>query len=193
MPDKIYFVSSNEQKFREIRGALEAYPVEVKRVSLDVLEIQSLNPAEVAEYKARRAYEHLQTGQVLVEDTGLGVVAWGGYPGALIKWTLHAMGEAGLCRQLNAWEDRRAVATVVLCLFDGAQTHTFMGEVQGMITLFPRGEHGFGWDSIFQPDGSSLTYGEIPREEKMRISMRARALDGLRQHLMDRYNCKSST
>ncbi len=51
-------------------------------------------------------------------------------------------------------------------------------------TREPRGAHGFGWDSIFQPDGYALIYGEMPREEKMRISMRARALAALRQFLL---------
>lgn len=39
----------------------------------------------------------------LVEDTGLAIFAWNGYPGALIKWVLGAVGEQGLCRQLAAW------------------------------------------------------------------------------------------
>jgi non-canonical purine NTP pyrophosphatase (RdgB/HAM1 family) len=182
----IYFVTSNENKYREIRGALEDCPVTVERVALEVSEIQTLDPVEVAAYKARRAYEHIQTGHVLVEDTGLAIAAWKGYPGALIKWVLWAVGEAGLCNQLNAWSDRSAVATVVLCLFDGRETHMFVGEAEGKITHFPRGEHGFGWDSIFQPKDSPLTYGEMPREEKMKISMRARALEGLRQHLLSR-------
>ncbi|NDJ77797.1 MAG: non-canonical purine NTP pyrophosphatase [Chloroflexi bacterium] len=177
------FVSSNEEKYREIRQALAACPVEVQRASLDLPEIQSLDPAEVAAYKVRKAYEHQLGGQVLVEDTGLGIVAWNGYPGALIKWVLGSVGEPGLCRQLDAWDDRRAVATVVLCLFDGQELHTFSGQVAGQITSAPRGTHGFGWDSIFQPEGYALTYGEMAREEKMKISMRARALDGLVRHL----------
>jgi XTP/dITP diphosphohydrolase len=180
----LYFVSSNEEKFREVRGALSSCTEEITRVSLDVPEIQALDPAQVATYKARKAFEQLDGGKVLVEDTGLGIVAWNGYPGALIKWVLGTVGEAGLCRQLDAWKDRRAIATVVFCLFDGGDARTFTGQAEGQITVAPRGEHGFGWDSIFQPAGSSLTYGEMLREEKMKISMRARALDALRQHFM---------
>ena len=183
LKDTLTFVSSNEEKYREIRGALAGCGVQVTRVVLDLPEIQSLDPGEVAAYKAQKAYEHLQSGPVLVEDTGLGLVAWSGYPGALIKWVLGAVGEAGLCRQLDAWDDRRAIATVVLCLYDGRETRQFVGQTGGTITAAPRGEHGFGWDSIFQPDGFTLTYGEMAREEKMKISMRARALDALKNYL----------
>ncbi len=183
---RIAFVSSNEEKYREIRGALLSCQVEIERLALDVPEIQALDPVEVASFKARRAYEQLGTGPVLVEDTGLGIVAWNGFPGALITWVLKTVGEPGLCRQLDAWDDRRAIATVALCLFDGEQIHTFTGQTTGVITASPRGEHGFGWDSIFQPDGYNMTYGEMPREEKMKISMRARALDALQQFLRAR-------
>ncbi|MBI5959069.1 MAG: non-canonical purine NTP pyrophosphatase [Chloroflexi bacterium] len=179
----LYFVSSNEEKYREIRGALDTCPVEARRVVLDLPEIQSLDPAEVASYKARKAYEHLLNGLVLVEDTGLVVDAWNSYPGALIKWVLASVGEKGLCRQLDAWTDRQATATVVLCLFDGQEMHTFSGQTHGVITQEPRGEFGFGWDSIFQPDGYPITYGEMPRETKMQISMRTRALEKLKAYL----------
>ncbi len=182
-PQKLHFVTSNAEKFREIHRALEDCGVELVRVALDLPEIQALDPAEVAAYKARAAYAELGAGWVLVEDTGLGVDAWNGYPGALVKWLTGAVGEAGLCRQLDAWENRSATATVVLCLFDGATLHTFTGQTHGRITDAPRGTFGFGWDSIFQPDGYARTYGEMPREEKMGISMRAQALSKLRDHL----------
>jgi len=177
-------VSSNEEKFREIRDGLTSCGVEVERLALDVPEIQSLDPVQVAAHKARAAYDMLDTQAVLVEDTGLAVVAWKGFPGALIKWVLGAVGEEGLCRQLDAWDDRRAVATVVLCLYDGQELHTFTGQATGTITREPRGTYGFGWDSIFQPDGYDITYGEMPREAKMTISMRARALAALREFLL---------
>jgi non-canonical purine NTP pyrophosphatase (RdgB/HAM1 family) len=178
------FVSSNEEKYREIRDGLAACGVATERVALDVPEIQSLDPAQVAAHKARAAYAALRTQAVLVEDTGLAIVAWKGFPGALIKWVLGTIGEEGLCRQLDAWDDRRAIATVVLCLYDGHELHTFTGQATGTITRAPRGTYGFGWDSIFQPDGYPITYGEMPREAKMTISMRARALAALREFLL---------
>jgi len=182
-PRRLIFVSSNAEKHREIRDALRPSGWKVERVALDVPEIQSLDPAVVSEHKARLSYKRLGGEPVLVEDTGLALAAWNGYPGALIKWVLGAVGEEGLCRQLDAWPDRRAQATVALCLFDGREARLFVGTARGTITAAPRGEHGFGWDSIFQPDGHTLTYGEMPREAKMRISMRAEAVAALHDYL----------
>jgi XTP/dITP diphosphohydrolase len=189
--DRILFVSSNEEKYREIRGALAECQLDVTRIDLDLPEIQAIDPAQVAIYKAQRGYEALASDAtapflVLVEDTGLGITAWNGYPGALIKWVLNAVGEAGLCRQLDAWDNRHVLATVVLCLYDGQTPHVFAGQTDGTITMEPRGEHGFGWDSIFQPEGYDVTYGEMRREEKMKISMRAQAVDALKQYLLSR-------
>lgn len=182
---RLIFVSSNAEKHREIRAALLSDGIEVERVALDLPEIQSLDPAEVASYKARRAHELLGGEPVLVEDTGLALTAWNGYPGALIKWVLGAVGEEGLCRQLDPWSDRTARATVALCLCDTSGAHVFTGSTQGVIARFPRGSYGFGWDSIFEPEGYSRTYGEMQREEKMRISMRALAVAALQAHLRE--------
>lgn len=185
-PRTLIFVSSNAEKHREIRDALQAVGWAVERVALDVPEIQSLDPAVVAEHKARAAFDQLGGEPALVEDTGLALLAWGSYPGALIKWVLGAVGEEGLCRQLDAWPDRRARATVALCLYDGVEARVFLGTTTGTITASPRGKYGFGWDSIFQPDGYELTYGEMPREAKMGISMRAQAVAALADFLRDR-------
>lgn len=180
----LYFATSNDEKYREIRNALLSTGYEVVRLEIDLPEIQSLDPIEVASAKAQQAFVANEgKGPVLVEDTGLAIRAWHGYPGALIKWVLDAVGEAGLCRQLDAWDDRRATAMVVLCLFDGTETHLFTGQSDGYITAHPRGVNGFGWDSIFQPEGYPVTYGQMLREDKMKISMRARALEGLRHYL----------
>lgn len=180
---KLTVVTSNANKFHEMRATLADYPVDLAQIALDLPEIQAIDPAEVAAYKAQHAYDQLRDGWVLVEDSGLGIAAWGGYPGALIKWVEKAVGEPGLCRQLDAWPDRRATATVAICVYDGETLYPFIGQTHGVITPEPRGEFGFGWDSIFQPDGYAITYGEMPRAEKMKISMRTLALAKLKTFL----------
>ncbi len=182
---ELFFVTSNEDKFREMRGTLAECPVDLERITLDVPEIQAIDPAEVAAFKAQHAYSQLQRGWVLVEDSGLGIDVWNGYPGALIKWVEKAVGESGLCRQLDAWADRRATATVVLCLYDGERLRQFVGQTHGQITHEPRGDYGFGWDSIFQPEGYPITYGEMQRDDKMEISMRTLALVQLKAFLLN--------
>ena len=74
-----------------------------------------------------------------------------------------------------------AEAVCVVGFKDENGVRYFKGAVKGTI-VSPRGE-GFGWDSIFEPEGSDKTFGEMSLEEKQRYSMRAVALAELGEHI----------
>lgn len=156
--------------------ALEAerlgFPLE--RVNLDLPEPQALEPAEVAEAKARAAFERLGR-PVLVEDSGLAVQAWGGFPGALVKWLEKSAGLEGIARMLDPFPDRSARAVCAIAYFDGETLHTARGVAAGSIAKSPRGSQGFGWDALFIPIGGDRTFAEISSAEKDRVSHRGRA------------------
>src|SRR5215210_5798227 len=144
---KAIFVTTNEHKRREVQKILG---FALERADLDLPEIQAIEPAEVAAEKARAARETLGAPDlpVLVEDSGLMVDTWDGFPGALTKWLMRSVGNAGLLRMLPESEDRsaRAVCVVALAEADGT-VHTFRGEVPGALASEPRGAGGFGYDS----------------------------------------------
>ena len=133
------FVTANEHKRREVQ---EILGVELKSVDLDLPEIQAIEPAEVAAEKVRAARQALGAPDlpVLVEDSGLMVDAWDGFPGALTKWLMRSVGNDGLLRILSPGEDRsaRAVCVVALAEPDGT-VRTFRGEVPGTLAPEPRG------------------------------------------------------
>jgi XTP/dITP diphosphohydrolase len=172
------FVTTNEHKRREVETILG---VELERAAPDVPEIQALDFAEVAARKASDAYEALGAPPrpVLVEDSGLVIGAWNGLPGALTKWFLSSVGYGGILRMLRG-EDRRARAVCAVAVADrGGEVRIFRGEVRGEISREPRGESGFGWDPIFVPEGSELTYAQMG-EAKNEDSHRARAFRQVR-------------
>jgi XTP/dITP diphosphohydrolase len=173
------FVTTNEHKRREVQ---EILGFALETADLDLPEIQAIDPAEVATEKARAAREALGDPglPVLVEDSGLMVDAWGGFPGALTKWLMSSVGNEGLLRMLGSGEDRsaRAVCAVALADVDG-NVRTFRGEVAGTLASERRGEGGFGYDPVFVPCWSSLTYAEMG-EEKNADSHRARAFRAVR-------------
>lgn len=80
----------------------------------------------------------------------------------------------------NAPEPRLAQfrCTLVLAWPDG-HDEVFEGVMPGRIVWPMRGDQGHGYDPIFQPDGYDLTFGEMDRWEKNRISHRARAFEKL--------------
>ena len=72
--------------------------------------------------------------------------------------------------------DRKArFVCVIAVAFNGEVIASFEGEVTGTILDAPRGENGFGYDPIFQPDGFDKSFAELTQEEKNRISHRANA------------------
>jgi XTP/dITP diphosphohydrolase len=112
---------------------------------------------------------------VLVEDSGLEVLAWGGFPGALVKWLEKSAGLEGFVRMLDSFPDRRARAVCALSSFDGERIVSGLGVTPGSIASEPRGSGGFGWDPIFVPEGFDRTYAELAPGEKDGVSHRGRA------------------
>jgi non-canonical purine NTP pyrophosphatase (RdgB/HAM1 family) len=177
----LVFVTSNPGKAREASRFL-GRPVEAR--ALDLPEMQSLDFEEVAAAKARGAAEALGTA-VLVEDSGLALAAWNGFPGPLTKWLTESVGEAGLARMLEPFGDRRVEAVSVLAVArpGDSRVTVAVGRVPGVIAEAPRGRGGFGWDVIFVPEGESRTFAEMSAEEKDARSHRAKAFARLRELL----------
>ncbi len=172
MKTPLYFVTSNQNKLREVRELLH---IPVENVNLDLEELQDTNLEVILRHKVKCAYEAVQS-PVMVEDVALFFNTWNALPGPLIKWFLKELGVAGVVRALSAFEDKSAKAVCGIGYTDGQSIQIFQGIAQGKIVP-PRGEHGFGWDCIFQPEGSLLTYGEMNSTTKNKISVRRQALD----------------
>jgi XTP/dITP diphosphohydrolase len=179
----LVFLTSNPGKAREAAAFL-GRPVSAR--PLDLPEIQSLDFGEVVVAKALAAVERLGV-PVLVEDSGLSLPGWKGYPGPLTKYAVGAVGEAGFARLAHAWGDARAEAVSTLGLaWPGAAPADVVvasGRVPGTLAPEPRGANGFGWDVLFVPDGESRTFAEMSAEEKNARSHRARAFADLLRRL----------
>jgi inosine triphosphate pyrophosphatase len=103
------------------------------------------------------------------------------------------MGNEGLAKLLEGFEDRTAYAQCVVSFSHGinSEIHTFCGVSEGIITtpqeLEERRKNGFGWDDLFIPDkGSGRTFGELSLAEKNRLSHRYKAFRQLKSFINDR-------
>ncbi len=178
VPAPLLLVTTRAEKAEEARRLGFA----VEQRALELPEPQALDPAEIVEAKARAAFERLGS-PVLVEDSGLAIAAWGGFPGALVKWMEKTVGLDGIARMLDPFSDRSATAVCVVGSFDGKSLVVARGECLGSIADAPRGSAGFGWDRLFVPDGSSRTFAEMAPEEKDLVSHRGRAWEKLARRL----------
>jgi non-canonical purine NTP pyrophosphatase (RdgB/HAM1 family) len=168
------FVTGRPEKAEEA----ERLGFRFERLELELPETQALDPADVVEAKARAAYARLAR-PILVEDSGLAVHAWGGFPGALVKWLEKTAGLDAFARMLDPFSDRAATATCAVAYFDGGELFAGRGEVVGRIASGPRGQGGFGWDRLFVPDGGVKTFAEMSPSAKDLVSHRRRAWEAL--------------
>jgi len=177
--DRIALITGNEGKTREYAALLG---IEVSAVKADLVEIQSLDVVEVVKHKVQDAYSKLCS-PVLVDDTGLVLNAWNGLPGALIAWFLSTVGTQGILDMAARVTDRAATVTTALGYADAHGVRVFTGTLVGTLTTERRGDGGFGYDSIFMPDSSDLTFSEMSSDQKNAISHRRLAVEELRKGL----------
>jgi non-canonical purine NTP pyrophosphatase (RdgB/HAM1 family) len=178
--EELHFVTSNPGKLREAEAVLGC---RLKHRSLDIDELQSLDLEHVVRHKAAEALRQLKL-PVLVEDTSLELAGLGGFPGPLVRWLLQSVGPSGICRLAGCFGSRAAAARCIALAIDGVGEAVGLGLVTGTIVETPRGAHGFGWDSVFAPDGGDgRTYAELDEAEKNAVSHRRRAFEALRAAL----------
>lgn len=122
------------------------------------------------------------------DDSGLEVQALKGLPG------VHSARYAGpgkdmqanirkLLHALQGESDRSACFRAVIALILQGREHVFEGRVDGHIIHEERGEGGFGYDPVFVPLGSRLSFAQMPESRKNSMSHRARALQKMRRFL----------
>ncbi|XP_026487525.1 inosine triphosphate pyrophosphatase [Vanessa tameamea] len=181
------FVTGNVKKLEEVRAILgNNFPLEVVSHKLDLPELQG----EINEVSIKKCQEaaRLINRPVFIEDTSLCFNALRGLPGPYIKWFLDKLEPEGLHKLLTGWEDKSAEAVCTFAYSSGNSDDDiviFQGITKGTIVP-PRGSRDFGWDCIFQPYGYDKTYGELPKEEKNKISHRYKALDKLKTYFIER-------
>lgn len=175
---KLYYITGNEGKFKETKLIIP----NVEQLDIDLPEIQEIDPKKIIEAKLIEAKNQGQN-RFIVDDASFYLDAIPGLPGPLIRWFMKTIGNDGLVNIANNFKNFSARAVVIVGYLDStSQIHYFEGEIKGKI-VEARGTNGFGWDSIFQPEGHEKTFAEMTIEEKNNISHRRLALNKLRDFL----------
>ena len=188
---KFVIATRNAHKLEEIRAIFNTNGLEVCS-ALDFPEIpDTIEDRDTLEGNAIKKAQELcdATGLMsLADDSGLEVDALDGAPGV---YSARYAGEpcsygnnnAKLLRELSGNENRRARFRTVMALArPGEEPLTVEGICKGTIIDELRGEHSFGYDALFVPDGFSETFAELPAETKNKISHRANALAEVSKH-----------
>jgi XTP/dITP diphosphohydrolase len=185
---KFVLATHNKGKLEEFRALMRPYGLEVTSVG----ELGLPEPPETgttfvenATIKAQAALD--ATGlPALADDSGLCVVALDGAPGVYTAdWAgpgrdwdvaMQKVQDELLAKGATAPEQRSGTfVSVLMLIWPDGHRETFEGRADGTLVWPPRGQRGHGYDPMFQPDGSDVTFAEMPEERKNVISHRARS------------------
>lgn len=195
MKQKIVLATGNKGKVKEMADVLAEFGFEVVAQSefgLESPEETGLTFVENALIKAR--YAAKMTGlPAIADDSGLSVEALGGAPGLYSARYAGVDGDDAanrkklLAEMVNVADENRTakfVSCIVMLQHETEPTPKIaLGECFGTILCEERGEHGFGYDSLFFYEPKNCTFAELETVEKKKISHRAIALQQLKAQL----------
>lgn len=188
---KIVFATNNAHKLQEVSEILEdkIQIMNLKDIHCDEEIPETSDTIEGNAYqKANYIYEHYHV-DCFADDTGLEVEALNGAPGvysARYAGPQHNSKDniRKLLTDMQDIENRTAqFRTAIVLILDG-KIHLFEGTIKGTIIRSERGSGGFGYDSVFVPDGFEKTFAELGEEIKNKISHRAIATKKLVKFLL---------
>lgn len=189
---EIVIASGNNGKIKEAQEILNEYkiiPMKELGINIDVEEDKETfvgNAIKKAETIAKET-----NGKVcLADDSGIEIEYLNGFPGVHTKRWLNGTDRErnlAIIEKLQGVpkEKRKIKFITAIALSDGNKTISVEASIDGYVTETPRGENGFGFDEIFElEDGKTLA--ELTDSEKNEISARRKALEKLREKLIEK-------
>lgn len=190
---KLVLATDNKNKVNEIKDILSDLPIEI--LSKDEIGLEDLKVIEDGEtlidnsLKKAREISKYTDYLVVADDTGLFVEKLNGEPGV---YSSRYAGEDGndkknvelLLKKLNGEESNAYFETVICLITEDKKEFIASGRCFGKVLTTVRGENGFGYDPIFQPDGFDKTFAELGSKQKNEISHRRKAIENLREILI---------
>lgn len=192
---RLLLATRNRGKKREIEGFLRDGGLDLQLLALDEAgadgEVEESGATFAANARLKADFYSRLTGlDTLGDDSGLQVVALGGRPGVLsARYAGAGAGDGArldkLLGEMAGLDDRRARFVSAVCLSRaGVPLAEFSGAADGVILREGRGSGGFGYDPVFFYPPLGRTFAELTLAEKNRVSHRARALERVREFIL---------
>ncbi len=182
----LVIASGNEGKIKEFKKLLEDFPFNLLTQPLG-FEIEETGKTFKENARIKSIAVSKETGYLsLADDSGLSVEALGGAPGIYSSRYASSDNERieKLLAELKPFSNRKAKFECALCIADGEKVLIEVsGFCEGVITFYPKGENGFGYDPIFEVSGLGETFAEMKHERKKHIGHRGNAFKSLKPEL----------
>ncbi|GAA0871945.1 non-canonical purine NTP diphosphatase [Gangjinia marincola] len=183
---KLVFATHNLNKYEEVK---ELMPAHIELLSLhDINQMEEIPETQPtiegnALQKARFVKDRFNL-NCFADDTGLEVSALDGAPGVFSARYAGPKKDPNdnmnkLLQQLSNKDDRSAQFKTIIALLLNGKEYLFEGICEGTITKAKIGSQGFGYDPVFKPKGSKITFGEMQMSDKAVYSHRAKGIKKL--------------
>ena len=180
---ELFFATHNQHKLQEATAIIGNSCIVKGLTELGCFEeIPETADSLLGNAQQKAQYVHNKYGvNCFSDDTGLEIEALDGRPGVYSaryagEHATYSENAEKLLKEMQGVTDRRARFVTVVALILNGNEYLFEGEVRGEIIGEPRGTSGFGYDPVFKPDFSPLTFAELGEEEKNSHSHRGNAL-----------------
>ena len=182
----LIIASSNEGKIREFKKLLDDFPFDLLTQPVG-LEIEETGNTFMENARIKAIAVSQETGKLsLADDSGLSVEALGGAPGIYSSRYANSDKERieKLLTELKPFTNRKAKFECALCIASREKVLIEVtGFCEGLITFFPKGKNGFGYDPIFEVAGLGETFAEMNYKKKKQIGHRGNAFKLLKPEL----------
>jgi XTP/dITP diphosphohydrolase len=184
--DTIIFATNNQNKVEEVRAVLgnRFNIITLKEAGIDIDIPEPFDTLEANATQKSKTIFNMTNQNCFSEDTGLEVEALNGEPG--VKSARYAGEDRSfadnmdkLLSKLSSAENRKARFRTVISLILESKEYFFEGICTGKIIHERKGDHGFGYDPVFVPDGSDQTFAQMDMAEKNKFSHRKKAMEKL--------------
>jgi len=180
---EIYFVTKNPEKYKEAKVIVEA-TINLQQLEDDKIELKNESIEQTALGNASYfAKKYNKT--VIIDDAGIFFEAYPQFPGAHPKLMYQLLGYKGLLKLLEG-ESRKAVFRCAIGYCEpNKKAKLFVAEMKGTIAEQPKEKRNenMPYEALFIPEHIGKAVSEITKEEKNKMSHRAKALTAMQQWL----------
>lgn len=179
---EIVIATGNENKVREYREILEPLGLKLTSMKDENIVSDAIENGSTFEENSlikAKALRNKTSKIIISDDSGLCVEALDNFPGIysarFMEGEPYSKKHEAILKMLEDKENKRAFFECVITLLIGEEEHQFIGKVYGNIVSPRSVGNGFGYDPIFEPLNSKLTFGEMDEDKKNEISHRGEA------------------
>lgn len=178
----IYYLTSNESKYREAREFLIKVGIDIEKKSIDIPEIQATDSTEISKYSARYASKILSE-KFFVMDRSLHITGLKGFPGPYVKYINNWFTEDNVISLFSNMERFDAYWQTSIAYNANGVISVFEGKLNGKIVNTPKGTNGWLFDKFFIPESFNETLAELSNKIRNSFWIRCSSWRNFADHL----------